>query len=1003
MFNKATSILTVLLLGVLMFAAVQTADAQSTEISGVVTDQATGETLPGASVVLAGTSTGTSTDMEGRYSLTVPSLDGTLIFSSVGFQTLEIPIDGQTTINASLSVLVLSGGELVVVGYGTQERRQITGSVSSIQEEGFVTGNVRDVADMIQGKVPGLQIAQGQGGNPNASQTIRLRGISSFGANQEPLVVVDGIIGATLDSVDPNDIASVDVLKDASASAIYGTRGSAGVILITTKSGRSGEDLSVSYNAYTTIETVENRNEVLSADEYRSFSQQVGISIQDFGANTDWFDEVSQTGSNNVHSLAVSGGTENMNYRLSGNYRDREGIQKYTGSEQIGARLNLSHWALDRKLKLTSNVAVTNRDEALGHSDAYKFVQIFNPTAPVRADGFENLGGYFDQNLFDYKNPVNMIETATRDREIRSYNVSLRADYDFNDVIPNLSASAFYSLDNRSVKQQNFYSRTNNQFGGATQAALGPGSASQSLVDTQSELFEATANYIADLTQRLTFESFVGYSYNQTTNDGFSAAGGDFVTDAVGVNNFQFAQDFNQGLGSVNSFRNENKIIGVFGRANINFDQTYFLNASIRREGSSRFGADNKWGNFWALGAGVDIANLVDLGFFEVLRARVSMGKTGQDAPFSGISIQQFAPQGNFFVDGRFIQSFGPISNANPDLKWEEKTELNVGVDFEMLENRLRGSAEYYNSITSDLLFSVGVPVPPNLFGQTWRNVGEIENSGVEISLAYDALQSVTSGVNWTTQLNLTLFGETMLNKFESDEVRLLATAGSPGQNSTTLIRIKEGEPIGQIWGPQFSRIGEQGQWLYLNQDGNEVGFGALTPDDRRVLGNGLPGFQLGWSNNINVGNFDMSMFFRGVFGHQLVNLPSLFYQAPAQMSSYNVLKTAMDIPELTASPQFSSFQVEDADFVRLQNLSVGYTVPLNSEMINRLRVYVSGNNLFTITGYSGINPEVRHTDINPGEINQGFTLGGALAPGIERRPNWFTTRSVNIGINLDF
>jgi len=1001
MFNKATGILTILLLGVLMFAAVQTADAQSTEISGVVTDQASGETLPGVNIVLAGTSTGTSTDMEGRYSLTVPSLDGTLIFSSVGFQTTEVPIDGRTTINVSLSVLALSGGELVVVGYGTQERRQITGSVSSISEEGFVTGNVRDVADMIQGKVPGLQIAQGQGGNPNAPQTIRLRGISSFGANQEPLVVVDGIIGASLDSVDPNDIASVDVLKDASASAIYGTRGSAGVILITTKSGRPGDELSVSYNAYTTFETVENRNEVMSADEYRSFSQQVGIAIQDFGSSTDWFDEISQTGRNNVHSLAVSGGSDNMNYRLSGNYRDRQGIQKYTGSEQIGARLNLTHWALDRRLRLTSNISVTSRDEALGHSDAFKYVQTFNPTAPVRADGFENLGGFFDQDLFDYKNPVNMIETATRDREIRSYNVSLRADYELSDFVPNLSASVFYSLENRSTKQQNFYSRMNNQFGGATRSALGPGRASQSTHDRQNELVEVTANYIADLSHRLTVETFAGYSYNQTTNEGFSAQGGDFVSDAVGVHNFQFAQDFNQGLGSVNSFQNENTIVGFFGRANINFDQTYFLNASIRREGSSRFGVDNKWGNFWALGAGVDVANLIDLGIFDVMRARVSIGKTGQDAPFSGISVQRFAPQGNFFVDGRFIQSFSPVSNANPDLKWEEKTEINIGLDFELLDNRLRGSAEYYNSVTSDLLFSVGVPVPPNLFGQTWRNVGEIENSGVEISLAFDAIQA--SDMNWTTQLNVTLFGETMLNKFESDEVRLLATAGAPGQNSTTLIRIKEGEPIGQIWGPLFSRIGDQGQWLYLDQNDNEVGFGELTQDDRRVLGNGLPSFQLGWTNSLNFGNFDMNVFLRGVFGHQLVNLPKLFYQAPAQMSSYNVLRTAMEIPELKASPQFSSFQVEDADFVRLQNLSIGYTIPVTTDMINRLRVYVSGNNLFTITGYSGINPEVRHTDQNPGEIFEGFTVGGALAPGIERRPNWFTTRSINVGINLDF
>ena len=437
----------------------------------------------------------------------------------------------------------------------------------------------------------------------------------------------------------------------------------------------------------------------------------------------------------------------------------------------------------------------------------------------------------------------------------------------------------------------------------------------------------------------------------------------------------------------------------------LHIDDTYFLNTSIRREGSSRFGVDNKWGNFWSAGLGIQVSNLIDIGFLNELRVRGSIGKTGNNAPESGIATQRFGPTGgNFFVDGNFIQAFGPVSNANPDLKWEEKTEINIGADFETLSNRLRGSVEYYNSVTSDLLFEVGVPVPPNLFGTTWRNVGELENSGLELSLALDAVQSTTGGLNWSTQFNFTAFGETMLNKFETDEVRYIASAGSPGQNSTDLIRVKEGEPIGQIWGPKFSSIGPDGNWLFLDGDGNEVPFGDLTLEDEQLLGNGLPDYQIVCTNIFNYGNWDMNIFLQGTFGHQLVNLFGLFYQAPRQIASYNILQTAMDVPELTDSPQYSSFYVEDADYIRLQNMSIGYTFNTSSiNQVDRLRLYVSGNNLFTITGYKGINPEVRHTDENPGILTTGFSLGGALAPGIERRSNWFTTRSINVGINLSF
>lgn len=974
--------------------------ARGQEVSGTVRDSTDGSPLPGVNIVVKGTTQGTASSADGTYQLAVPSLSDTLVFSFVGYQQKEVPIAGQTQIDVALASQALIGEELVVVGYGTQERQQITGSVSSVSEAEFITGNVNSPTDLIQGKVPGLQITS-RSGNPNDNAEIRLRSVSSFGANQEPLIVVDGIIGASIENVDPNDIASIDVLKDASAAAIYGTRGSAGVIVITTKSGDSTE-LSVDYNAYYTFEGIENRLDVLTADQFRELSEATGFEIQDDGSDPRWFEEISQLGSNFVHNLALSGGTEDLTFRVSGNYRTRDGIQQHTGFDQIGGRLNFSQWALDNKLKVTALMSVTNKQQNFGFTDAFKFAGIMNPTSPVKADGFENTGGFVEAPLFNYFNPVNIIEEGTRQGETTLFNGALRADYDFSVLIPNLSASVFYSLQTEDEKRRNFYSREHKMLGGATQASRGAGRAEQFLVERRNQLFETTVNHVGSVSD-LSIETIAGYSWNDFVDEGFNAGGGEFIADNVGFNNLSFAQDFDQGEGTIASFRNTHQIVGFFGRANLNWNDTYFLNGSVRREGSSRFGENNKFGTFWAAGLGIEVTNIVDIGFLNSLRVRGSIGKTGQDAPEDGLAVQRFAPQGNFFVNGQFIQSFGPVSNPNPDLKWEEKTEVNIGVDFETLQSRLRGTVEAYNSVTSDLLFEVGVPVPPNLFPTTWKNVGELETSGLELTLDYAAFQGGSGGFNWNTTLTGTLYSETTLNKFASDEVRFLSNPGSPGLNNPSLIRIKQGEPIGQIWGPEFSRVGDDGQWLFINADGQEVPFGDITPDDRKILGNGLPDYQLGWSNQLSYKNFDFSLFIEGVFGHQLANMFSLFYTAPKQITSYNVLEDAFKLTNLTDDPRWSSYYVEDADYIRIQNASLGYTFTLDRVgAINRLRVYASGNNLHTFTGYSGVNPQVRYEDENLGQSETGST-GGALAPGIERRIEWFTARSFSLGVDLSF
>ncbi len=976
------------------------------QVSGTVRDSETEEPLPFVNVFVKGTTIGTATDFSGNYSLTVLSMTDTLVFSYLGYQLLEIPIDGRSQIDAALAETVYGiGEELVVTGYGSQERRTITGAVANLDEEDFVSGNVNTAAELIQGKVAGLQITT-RNGNPNDNIEIRLRGISTFGANQSPLVVVDGVVGAALENLDPNDIQSIDVLKDASAAAIYGTRGSAGVILVTTKQGEARRGVSVDYSAYYTFEGIENRLEVLTGDEYRKLANDTGLNAPDLGYNTVWFEEVTQQGSNMVHSLALSGGNENTVYRVSGNYRDRNGIQRYTGFQEISGRLNLTQWALNHDLELTVQLAGTTKDQNFGFADAFKFSGIMNPTAPVTDVGFENTGGYFEQPLFNYFNPVAIIEEGTRVGERKHYSGVFRGEYNLgglNEGLDGLSFAVSYSYQTLDQVNRNFYSRQHKVGGGATAAARGPGRAEQFYLDSSSELFESTLHLARDI-DALALEAIAGYSYNDFVDEGFNASGGDFIADNVAWNNFSFAQDFSQGEGSVGSFRSTHRIIGFFGRANLNYDGAYFFNASVRREGSSRFGIDNKWGLFWSAGLGVEVTELVGISGMSSLRFRASIGKTGQDAPSSGLSLQRFAPAGNFFVNGAFVQSFGPVSNANPNLKWEEKTEINVGADFVTMNNKLNGRIDWYTQTTSDLLFEVGVPVPPNLFPTTWTNVGELSTSGLELSLNYDILDNA-DGLSWNSGVIASLYGETMLDEYLTDEVQYIASPGSPGLNTPDLIRIKKGEPIGQLWGPKFSRIGENGQWLFLKPDGTEVEYGDLTfPDDEQILGNGLPDYQIGWTSSMRYNNFDFGFFIEGVFGHQLANMFSLFYTAPKQISSYNVLTDAFDLSDLKDDPRWSSYYVENADYVRINNASIGYTVPpsvLEGGPIRRLRIYLSANNLYTFTGYSGLNPQVRYVDYNQGQSEQGSS-GGSLAPGIERRIEWFTARSFSFGVNLN-
>ncbi len=964
------------------------------EVTGTVTDATDGSPLPGASIIvqgsseLTGSTIGTTTGMDGTFTIRVPQELNTLVVSFIGYLTQQVDIDGRTEINIAMQPDVRLLDDVVVVGYGVQDRREITSAVASVGEDRFVTGNINEAQQLLQGKVAGLIITR-PGADPEQGFNIRLRGLSTIGAQKEPLVVIDGIIGGRFDSVDPRDIESIEVLKDASASAIYGTRGASGVILITTKSGGMAPEggISVTYNGQFTTSIVANRMEMMTADEYRAIPSQVPhATISDFGASTNWWDEITQNAYNHTHSLAISGGNETTSYRLSGSYRDLQGIQKGTTSQRVNTRLNIQHRTLDDRLTLTGILSITDRQADVGNPTVFRYATTHNPTAPI----FNADGTYREITGFDRFNPLAINELQTIDTESNRLNLSARAEYDLSDFVQGWSAAVFYSREKGDSFRGEYRSKNLDWGDGIGRNGL----AFRRSDESRNQLFESTTSFRQSFSN-IRLESVAGYSYQEFEFQGQGADAGNFPSDATLYHNLSLSGDVADGRANVWSYRNTNKLIAFFGRANFTIDNTYFLSGTFRREGSTRFGDGNKWGNFFAASAGAELTNLIAIPYADQFKVRVSYGETGQDAPSSGLSRLRFNTQGNFLVDGNFIPALAPASNPNPDLKWEIKREWNVGLDFAFFDDRLSGSLDYFQNVTNDLLLEFGVPVPPNIFPQQWVNIGELSNKGFEAAIDYVAINQ--QDFSWRTGITFST-AETILESLSSGDLQfgdrqLRSNVGSPGLNNTPMIRVQEGRPIGELWGKKFAGISSDGEWLFFNANGDIVRSADTSEADDQVIGNGMPDFQLGFDNTIRFKNWDLNMFWRGAFGHDLANSFNIFYKNPNTAFGWNVTKTSLELAELREDPQFSSFYVEDASFFRLENLTLGYTVNLPaSSSIRNLRFYAAGNNLWTITNYTGVDPEVRFEDD-----------GDPLSPGIERRDQWFTQTSFVFGVDLGF
>ena len=950
-------------------------------VQGTVKDNSN-QPLAGVSITVKGSSAGTTTDASGNYSISVPSASSVLVFSFVGFPNQEIEVGNKASINVSLSPLAGQLNEVVVVGYGTQKRKEVTSAVATVSAEQFNKGNISDVSQLLQGKVAGLSIAR-PGGNPNGGFTVRLRGLSTLGANTSPLVVVDGQVGADINTIDPNDIQSIDVLKDAASAAIYGTRGSSGVIIITTK--RGGRIPTVTYNGSVTAEVPAEFTAHMTAAEFKAAGG------KDLGANTDWNKEITRTAISHIQNLSLSGGGNGTSYIASVNYRDAQGVAINTGFKQLNGHFGLTQKALKDRLTFTLDVTATRRASKYGFDRAFQYATIFNPTAPLHTtDPVLNLtgSGYVEQNFVEYANPLAVLEQNTNKGELKRININGSASYE---IFRGLKFLIRYAQQSTSDYRWAYLPKTSFD---SRLLSGGSGYSRNGLAQKQddegySQLYENTLSYDKKVFGDLNLSAVAGYSYQDFLYQGYLIRAGNFLTDAVSEN-ISSALDFKNGKAESSSYKNGSRLVAFFGRLNLNYNDFAFLSASLRREGSTQFGENNKWGMFPAVSAGLDISRLTEIPRVNSLKLRASYGVTGALPPSSYLSLFLYGPTGrSFYYNGAYSPSYEPTQNENPDLKWERKAEFDAGIDFALLNNRLTGSVDYYNRQTSDLLFNATVPVPPYPTSRKWMNIGTLENKGVEFLLGYDVFKN--KDFTWNTAANFSTYSIklTKLNKDLAGNVIGASNLGSPGQEATQITRAMEGEKIGIIWGPIYKGVDANGKYLFDDGTGKAVASDAY----KTKIGNGLPKFELGWTNTFRYKNFDLNFFLRGSFGHDLVNTYRAFFEnaSPTVVASYNVVKTKYYNSDLKSGQTFSSLFVENASFVKLDNATLGYDFNFKSDgAIKGLRAFINGQNLFVITDYTGVDPEVR------------YSYGGnILAPGVDARDTWVRTRSFTFGVNL--
>lgn len=955
--------------------------AQNITVIGTVYDT-DGEALIGVTVQVQGTTTGTVTDVNGGYVLQNVAPNAILEVSYVGMRTEIIPVRGRTQIDVELTDDTELLDELVVVGYGEQRRREITGSVTNVTSENFNQGVTRDAADLLQGKVAGLQITTPSGDVTDGTR-IRLRGVSTLQNDQGPFIVIDGVPGGDLQTVAPQDIESISVLKDASSAAIYGSRSAGGVILITTKRG-SGVKPRVSYDGYVAVSQIANKPDLLTAEEWRDYARTSGsdASVYDrYNASTDWFDEITRDAFSQNHSLSLSGGGSNNNYRASFNYLKRDGVMKDNNMDRYNFRFQIMQRAIGDRLRIGLTGSATVRDFRVPNRRNFVLAYNMLPVYPVKTSD----GEWFDTREYDQGNPV-------RNQQYNENNRKNVQFYGSGDILFNLAEGLDIKTMLYKERRAEEGSRYNNS---ETEAGRDDGGYAQRENRIwDKHLMEWLLDYSTSFgaNEQHGFNAMAGYSWEENEYSYMMAANRSFTTDLLGANNLASGQGLRPT--DVGSARNMSRLISFFGRVHYSYQSKYMVTATVRRDGSSKFGANHKWGIFPSVSAAWGIteeAFMNDVEWVDEMKLRVGYGVTGNQSgldPYK--TLQLYGTSGTYYDNGAWLTAYRINQNANPDLKWEETAMFNVGLDFFLFNNRLSGTIEWYDKRTKDMLYTYRVPTPPFLHSEMMANVGDMKNTGIELALSLDAIK--TSDFRWNTSVTAAH------NKNEitslSDDVYttsriLVGDAWVRGGSGRTTHVVEEGYPVGQFYGPEFIRIDEDGKYVFRDSDGNETN--AVTAEDYTYIGSAQPDLTFGWSNLFRYKRWDMSFFLRGTFGNKVLNMGRMTYGHPGYLIGANALNDPL-IHQLKVVPEYSSLYVEDASHIRLDNASIGYTFKTeNLNWLENARVYATGQNLFLITKYKGLDPEVDENRNN------------GLAPGVEDREYYPKARTYSVGITLTF
>lgn len=954
------------------------------KITGRVTDEK-GDGIPGVSILVKGSGKGTVTDLEGNYSIDVNSGE-VLVFSFVGYLNEEVTVGNQTVIDVVLTQEIKSLEEVVVVGYGTQKKAEITSSVASVSADEFIQGATKDAAQLLQGKVAGLTIAT-TSGDPNANSQILLRGAATLFSSTQPLVLVDGIPG-DLNTVAPEDIESIDVLKDGSAAAIYGTRGTNGVILITTRRANGNVEPSIEYNSYVSTQTITRKPEVLNAADYARLIEE-GVPFSDRGASTDWIDAITQTPLSHVHNLAFRGGNNTTNYIATAAYRSFEGIIKETNNRTLNGRIDLNHNMYDGKLMFNVGLLYRRSNNTQGFSPGavYEDALNRNPTEPIKDED----GNWYERpELYFYENPLAQIYES--DGENVSSTTRLNGSLSWYPV-EDLQLKALVSQENHN--NISGYSETFNHISNIRDSRRGFASRSTGLgVDRLAEL---TVHYNKEIADHQ-FSFLGGYSYQEGTDEGFWADNYDFPTDVFSYNNIGWGDALNVGRANMGSYKSAWNLIGFFTRATYSYNDKYLFMGSLRHEASSKFlGAEKPWGSFPAVSVGWRLSKegfLDDINFIDDLKLRAGYGVTGTAPDESFLGVARLGFTDFFYLNGRWVPTLQPVSNPNPYLRWEEKHETNIGLDFSFLSGRVSGSIDYYNRLTNGLLYDYPVPSPPNLYDETTANVGKMENKGLEAILNIILVQK--DDFVWNTSMNFSS-NRNKLISLENDLYQLtndFFNVGFYNDAGNQSHRVQVGQPIGNHFGFKVVDITEDGKWIYETPEGERVSYDEFErkEEDKMVLGNGLPKYFAGWNNNVRYKNFDLSVTMRGAFGFQIMNVQRMYYENPT-VTSYNQLKSAHEKvfgkAKLNVPIEANSYYLEEGDYWKVDNVSLGYTFNTKGlKYLKSARVYVSSLNTFTFTGYSGMDPEVNRLGLNPG---------------IDERNKYPNTRTFTLGVNVKF